>query len=156
SDRIFAAAAVRHASAGEMKLATTADPAAGQRGLRAIPPVLLLPVLVAIGHYWLFAADAMTAFRYQETLTFIFTYLPLQPVPLAVALAVGLYVYAEVRLPHAVLAGMTAEALNFAVLHAYYHALATVISQQDLRDATLVAWIYGAAVALTGLALMLA
>lgn len=137
SGRIFGATAVRRASAGEMRLAPAdARPAARRGGLARIPPVLLLPLVAAAGYAWLYNAGAVTSWRIDDVIApgFRFTFLPLFPLPLAVALGLGIWLQADVRPAHAGLTSVLIVALNLCTSYAYTFVFSRIAPPVDPGD----------------------
>jgi hypothetical protein len=126
SNRIFASTPVRRTSLGEMQLAPAeAQPATARQGLARIPAAILLPVLTALGYFWLYQSDPFLTYRLEAApliadLPFIFT--PLFHLPFAVALAFGLWLYAGVRPVHALLVIALIEVFALGTTYLYQYA----------------------------------
>jgi uncharacterized membrane protein YhaH (DUF805 family) len=107
SNIIFGWGGARRASAGEMQLVPIdVKPAGRSRGIAKVPAVVMLPLIAAVGYAWLYLSDSTAFWQFQQALPsgYTFTSYPLFYLPLGVALAVGLWLYAGVSLVHAVLA----------------------------------------------------
>jgi hypothetical protein len=140
SNMIFGSTAVRRASPGEMQLAPVDSKASKRRNAFAhIPAVILLPALTALGFWWLYQAQAASLFMVDLPLTpnFRFRFFPLFHLPLAAAVALGLWLYANVRAIHALLTVAVIEALAFSTSYLYQLGLASFIAQRDLADPTI-------------------
>src|SRR5262249_38313762 len=98
---------VRRISPTEMKLTEQNRPAlSGLRGLTSVPPVILLPVLAALAYILLYKIGNVELLRFEETLVTEsnFVFLPTLELPLAIILAIGLWLYARVGCLQALLA----------------------------------------------------
>jgi hypothetical protein len=104
------------------------------RGLTTVPAVILLPVLAALGYFWLNEAGVARLHRLELLIApnFTFAFFPLLHLPFAVVLAFGLWIYARVRLVHALLVVALVETLALGVSYVYQAALSYVIAQRDL------------------------
>ncbi len=157
SNVIFGSAAVRRAGAGEMRLAPIK--AKGRRpGLAAIPPVILLPVVAALGYAWLHQAEGLQLFQFRQEVApgFPFSFLPMFHLPFAAALGLGLWLYAGVRLVNALLVIALVEASTFCVGYGYSILLSHLIVLQDLRDPSLALAVTAGATALSSVCYLLA
>src|SRR5205085_6486657 len=110
-----------------------AQPAGTPRGIATIPAVILLPVLVALGYFWLQDSGAFRLYVFSQpiTPTLTLTFLPLFQLALAVVLAFGLWTYAGVRLVHAVVVIALLEVLAFSVSYAYQLALSYILTSRE-------------------------
>jgi hypothetical protein len=135
SNRIFASTAVRRASLGEMQLAPAdVQPATARQGLARVPAVILLPVITALGYFWLgpFPTWRLEAPPLIQDLPFVFT--PLFHLPFAVALAFGLWLYGGVRFTHALLVIALVEVFALGTTYLYHVAWSYFITRRDLAS----------------------
>lgn len=135
SNRFLGTAPARRVAISEMKLAPIGAPEADAgHGLAKVPAVLLLPAIAALGYFAIFNAGLLPAFRFSQPVGsgLTYTFLPLFHLPVAVAIGLGLLLYAKARLLHALLAVLLVEALTFCIGYAYNLGLARLITQRDL------------------------
>jgi hypothetical protein len=126
SNVIFGWGAVRRASAGQMQLAPvdSKPPGRDRRGLAAIPPVILLPLIAGLGYLWVYQTGRLDLFAIQQSEDAVFT--PMLDLPLAIALAVGLRLYAGVGLLNALLAMTLVLVADFSTSFAYFFLLPSI------------------------------
>jgi ABC-type nitrate/sulfonate/bicarbonate transport system permease component len=158
SNTIFGWGAVQRASAGQMQL-TPVDvkPPGRPRGIAAIPAVILLPVLAALGYFWLYLANGALLYRLDQQIgTFTFTFLPMFHLPFAAVLALGLLLYARISLVRALLVAAAIEASSFCMGYAYYTLASQLIVARDLSPPPLALAFSAGATAITGLCYLMA
>jgi hypothetical protein len=126
SNVIFGWGAVRRASAGQMQLAPvdSKPPGRERRGLAAIPPVILLPLIAGLGYLWVYQTGKLDLFAIRQSEDAVFT--PMLDLPLAIALAVGLRLYAGVGLLNALLAMTLVLVTDFSTSFAYFFLLPSI------------------------------
>jgi hypothetical protein len=156
SNVIFGAGGIRRAELGEMQLAPAdLKPPGAARGLAAIPAVVSLPILVALGYFWLYESGAFRFYLFELAVspTFKFTFSPLYQLPFAVVLAFGLWLYAGVRLIHALLVVALVETLVFGVSYVYQLWFSYLLTS---REFAMFVVANAAAAALSGMCYLLA
>ena len=159
SNVIFGWGAVRRASMGEMQLAPIdKKPLSRRRGVAAIPAVILLPLMTLMGYFWLYQSQGLQLFQFQQPVApnFPFAFSPMFQLPLAVTLAIGLWLYARVSFVNALLVVALIEALTLSVSFAYSSLLALFLVPRDLAQMPIALANSGAAAALSALCYLLA
>ena len=135
SNVIFGSSVVRRIGLGEMQLAPVdVKPSNSRQGLGRIPAVILLPVLAAIGYLWLYQSNSIMLFRFDAQVApdFPFVFFPLLHLPIAMTIAIGLWVYAGLRLTHALLVIAVIETLTFSTNYLYQVVLSFFVTRRDL------------------------
>jgi NitT/TauT family transport system permease protein len=158
SNTIFGWGAVQRASAGQMQL-TPVDvkPPGRPRGFAAIPAVILLPVLAALGYFSLYLANGAQLYRIDQQIgTFMFTFLPMFHLPFAVVLALGLLLYTRISLVRALLVVAALEASSFCMGYGFYTLMSQLVAAPDLRSPPLALAFGAGATAITGLCYLMA
>ena len=158
SNVIFGWGAVQRASAGQMQL-TPVDvkPPGRPRGIAAIPPVILLPVLAALGYFWLYLANGAQLYRFDQQIgTFTFTFQPMFHLPFAAVLAIGLLLYARISLLRALLVVAALEGSAFCMGYAYYTLASQLMVARDLISPPLALSFAAGTTAIAGLCYLMA
>jgi uncharacterized membrane protein YccF (DUF307 family)/uncharacterized membrane protein HdeD (DUF308 family) len=115
SNVIFGWGAVQHVSAGEMQLAPVGvKPTGRSRGVANVPAVILLPLIAALGYFWIYQWNGLGLFEVEQSAGSLVTvFPPMLDLPLAVALAIGLWLYARIGIIRALLVLLLVEAADF-------------------------------------------
>jgi branched-chain amino acid transport system permease protein len=94
--------------------------------------VILLPLVAALGYASRYLGEGLQlfGFRQEAAPNFPFAFAPMFHLPFAAALALGLWLYAGVRLLNALLVIALLEASTFSVIFTYY----MLVAQFDLQD----------------------
>jgi branched-chain amino acid transport system permease protein len=120
--------------------------------------VILLPVIAALGYFWLYQSHGVQLYQFQQAITpnFPFIFSPMFHLPFAATLAIGLWLYARVSLVNALLVIALVEALTLSTSFAYASVLAQFLTQRDLAPFPISLLNNAAAVVLSSLCYLLA
>ena len=159
SNIIFGWGAVRRESTGQMQLAPIdARPTRQRSGIAAIPAVILLPAIAVLGYILLYGLNDLPLMRFQQEVApnFPFNFLPMSLVPVAVALAIGLWLYAGVRAINALLVIAAIETSVFCTSFAYLYVLSRFTARLNIGSLPVLALYVSGSAAVTTLCYLLA
>jgi hypothetical protein len=159
SNVIFAAGGIRRIELGEMQLAPVdVRPAGGAVGVAAIPAFVFLPILVALGYLGLDESGSLPLHRLDLGIPprLPLTFFPLLHLPFAVVLAFGLWLYAGVRLLHALTVVALVETFAFGLSYLYQVALSQFLVQHDFAASQISLLASAGAIGLSGICYLLA
>jgi branched-chain amino acid transport system permease protein len=137
SNVIFGWRDVRRTSLGEMQLAPIgANSDSHARGLAAVPAILLMPILAALGYYLLYStrSEGLYPVRLQLQPNVPYVFPTLFHLPFAIVLALGLLLYARIKLIQAALVVAVVEATALFVGYAYSFLFFKIFSLQDFSS----------------------
>ena len=103
---------------------------------RSVPAVIVLPIIAALGYFWLYAANAVQLYQFQQQIApgFPFTFSPMLHLPVAVAVAAGFVLYAGVNIFRALIFIAAVEAFSFGTSYAYAFLVAETAGAQNLAN----------------------